>query len=190
MANDSSAALSTEYSWDQFLSELWKDAVVPFFKDKSLLGRVAKATVASTVGSVAGHLLDGAILVATGRRSRIGRMFGSMAGSTAGWFTPEILQMNWGQAASRLDENAWREVERKAAAKALRLELGKQLGLLELRPTATHEEFQSAYRRAAIRWHPDRCPGNREAVVRMAAINAARDEINKAYSRGELPLRG
>ena len=44
--------------------------------------------------------------------------------------------------------------------------------VLEVRPGASREEVQAAYRAAAKRWHPDRA-GSVEAQARMAQVNAA-----------------
>jgi DnaJ-class molecular chaperone len=46
-------------------------------------------------------------------------------------------------------------------------------GLLELPPTASEEDIRKAYRRLALRWHPDRNPGNPEAEERFKAISEA-----------------
>jgi curved DNA-binding protein CbpA len=45
--------------------------------------------------------------------------------------------------------------------------------LLNLVPDATDEDVRKAYRRLALRWHPDRNPGNPEAEERFKAISEA-----------------
>ncbi|MBM4283798.1 MAG: J domain-containing protein [Deltaproteobacteria bacterium] len=51
-------------------------------------------------------------------------------------------------------------------------------GILGLGLTATRQEIQAAYRRAARRWHPDRAPAGAEAEYR-----ARMQEVNAAYHR-------
>lgn len=45
--------------------------------------------------------------------------------------------------------------------------------ILELAPGATDEEIRRAYRRLALRWHPDRNPGEPEAEEHFKAISEA-----------------
>jgi curved DNA-binding protein CbpA len=47
--------------------------------------------------------------------------------------------------------------------------------VLEVDPSATTEEIRSAYRRAAMRWHPDRNAGSKESEEKFK-------EIARAYS--------
>jgi DnaJ-class molecular chaperone len=58
-------------------------------------------------------------------------------------------------------------------------------GLLELDPAATDEEIRRAYRRLALRWHPDRNPGNAEAEERFKAISEAYAVLVDPRKRGE-----
>jgi hypothetical protein len=51
--------------------------------------------------------------------------------------------------------------------------------VLGVRPGASREEVQAAYRAAAKRWHPDRA-GSFEAQVRMAEVNAAFELLRDA----------
>ena len=49
--------------------------------------------------------------------------------------------------------------------------------VLGLSPDASDEEVKKAYRRLAMKYHPDRNPGDEEAARKMQQINAAYDAI-------------
>ena len=49
--------------------------------------------------------------------------------------------------------------------------------VLGLSPDASDEEVKKTYRRLAMKYHPDRNPGNEEAARKMQEINAAYDQI-------------
>lgn len=57
-------------------------------------------------------------------------------------------------------------------------------GLLGIRPTATPEEIRSAYRKLALKYHPDRNPG-KEAEKRFKSIGQAYDILVDDRKRGE-----
>ena len=56
--------------------------------------------------------------------------------------------------------------------------------ILCIQPGATKEEIKSAYKRRALKWHPDHNLGQKEIATRkMQQINAARDELlSSTYS--------
>jgi molecular chaperone DnaJ len=68
--------------------------------------------------------------------------------------------------------------------------------VLEVSRTASDEEIKAAYRRLAMRWHPDRNNGSKESEEKFKALTEAYDVLrdpNKraAYERyGEAGLRG
>jgi len=57
--------------------------------------------------------------------------------------------------------------------------------LLEVRRDATADELKAAFRRAAIKHHPDRNPGDAEAQVRFAEINRAYQILADPEHRAE-----
>lgn len=60
--------------------------------------------------------------------------------------------------------------------------------LLGLAPGAAHTEVLAAYKRLALRWHPDRNPHNAaEAAEHFKAIRAAYDQINDWTFGGAVP---
>ncbi len=57
--------------------------------------------------------------------------------------------------------------------------------VMELSPEATEDEIRRAYRRLALRWHPDRNPGNAEAEERFKEISEAYAVLVDAGRRRE-----
>jgi len=55
--------------------------------------------------------------------------------------------------------------------------------LLEVTRTATDGELKSAYRKLAMKWHPDRNPGNKECETRFKEINEAYDVLKDEQKR-------
>ncbi len=56
-------------------------------------------------------------------------------------------------------------------------------GLLGVARNATPAEIKSAYRKLAMKYHPDRNPGNKEAEERFRAINAAYEALSDEKKR-------
>ena len=57
----------------------------------------------------------------------------------------------------------------------------KHYDILQVKPDSTVEEIQRAYRRLALRYHPDRNPSP-DAASQMAAINErAHSEITQQF---------
>jgi hypothetical protein len=60
--------------------------------------------------------------------------------------------------------------------------------VLQVDRDATPERVRSAYRKLAQKYHPDKMPGNANAVRAMAAINAAYEVLSDAHRRAEHDL--
>jgi len=60
--------------------------------------------------------------------------------------------------------------------------------VLQVERDAPPERVRAAYRRLAQKYHPDKLPGNANAVRAMAAINAAYDVLKDAQRRSEHDL--
>ena len=54
--------------------------------------------------------------------------------------------------------------------------------VLGVSPNASDEEIKKAYRSLAMKYHPDRNPGDQEAAKKMQQINAAYDQIKNPES--------
>ena len=55
--------------------------------------------------------------------------------------------------------------------------------LLEVTRTATDGELKSAYRKLAMKWHPDRNPGNKDCESKFKEINEAYDVLKDEQKR-------
>lgn len=60
--------------------------------------------------------------------------------------------------------------------------------VLQVERDAPPERVRAAYRKLAQKYHPDKMPGNANAVRAMAAINAAYDVLSDAHRRAEHDL--
>ena len=60
--------------------------------------------------------------------------------------------------------------------------------LLQVERDATPERVRAAYRKLAQKYHPDKMPGNTNAVRAMTAINAAYEVLSDAHRRAEHDL--
>ena len=60
--------------------------------------------------------------------------------------------------------------------------------VLQVERGASPERIRTAYRRLAHRYHPDKLPGNANAVRAMTAVNAAYEVLSDAQRRAEHDL--
>ncbi len=56
-------------------------------------------------------------------------------------------------------------------------------GLLGVARNATAAEIKSAYRKLAMKYHPDRNPGNKEAETKFRSINSAYEALSDDKKR-------
>jgi molecular chaperone DnaJ len=62
--------------------------------------------------------------------------------------------------------------------------------LLEVVPSATEEEIRSAYRKLALKYHPDRNPGNKDAEEKFRDITEAYTVLSDSSKRRSYDLGG
>jgi DnaJ family protein A protein 2 len=62
--------------------------------------------------------------------------------------------------------------------------------LLGVAPDASKEEIRKAYRKLALKFHPDKNPGNAEAAAKFAAINEAHDVLSDDDKRAMYDQHG
>jgi hypothetical protein len=60
--------------------------------------------------------------------------------------------------------------------------------VLQVERGASPERVRAAYRKLAQKYHPDKMPGNANAVRAMAALNAAYEVLSDAHRRSEHDL--
>eukprot|EP00188_Purpureofilum_apyrenoidigerum_P002886 Plantae.Rhodophyta-Purpureofilum_apyrenoidigerum.ctg2941.p1 GENE.Plantae.Rhodophyta-Purpureofilum_apyrenoidigerum.ctg2941~~Plantae.Rhodophyta-Purpureofilum_apyrenoidigerum.ctg2941.p1 ORF type:complete len:269 (-),score=74.89 Plantae.Rhodophyta-Purpureofilum_apyrenoidigerum.ctg2941:996-1802(-) len=60
---------------------------------------------------------------------------------------------------------------------------GDYYDILGLKPGASEKEVKSAYRKAALRWHPDKNPGNDAATEMFAKVYAAYEVLTNSELR-------
>jgi len=60
--------------------------------------------------------------------------------------------------------------------------------VLQVEREASPERVRAAYRKLAQKYHPDKMPGNANAVRAMAAINAAYEVLSDSHRRAEHDL--
>lgn len=62
--------------------------------------------------------------------------------------------------------------------------------ILGVQKTATQDEIKSAYRRLAMKYHPDRNPGDQTAEAKFKDINAAYDVLGDETKRRQYDQQG
>jgi len=61
--------------------------------------------------------------------------------------------------------------------------------ILEVSENATQDEIKKSYRKLSLKWHPDKNPGNFEAVDKFQKINEAYETLEDEQKRREYDMR-
>jgi curved DNA-binding protein CbpA len=70
-----------------------------------------------------------------------------------------------------------------------KINLENHYDLLEVNSSATHDEIKQAYKKMALKYHPDRHPGNEEAVTeKMKTIIGANEVLTNPVKRQQYDL--
>lgn len=86
------------------------------------------------------------------------------------------------------DTFAGREPDEAMKIVAMAQSMPTYYDVLQVERDATPERVRAAYRKLAQKYHPDKMPGNVNAVRAMTALNAAYEVLSDAHRRAEHDL--
>lgn len=170
-----------------FFERVWRDDVRPLLAGRQNATRRRLASWGGQTAAATGALLDGAFRL----RGRPFTRSLTVLGATLGALLPDAWDWNWWK--SELDPQTRARVSQRIRSAAEQLSEDAALALLDLDPDASAEQLRSAWRAAALRWHPDKAPSveqQREYQLRFMAYQAAYRRLQAAYAAGDLPRSG
>ena len=105
MVEDPRLVAHQSYTLDELLIDVWQDGIRPILLSKSMGSRAVKASIGALIGMVTGLVIDGLVKFVIGKETKMGTTLGGMSGGAAGWFAPELSEMDWSQVMGALNRD-------------------------------------------------------------------------------------
>ncbi len=178
-------ARRADEAFRRFLQRCWQHDVAPLLRDRQAETRRKTARSGGRWAALTGLAVDSLLHLK-------GRPFSralAVLGSSAGALLPDLWDWSWLRAAS---VEARDFTEQQVVAAAGRLADDEALGLFGLSGDATEDDLRAAWRRIALRWHPDKAPdeaGRIEYHLRFVAYQNAHARLCEAFETQRLPRR-
>jgi hypothetical protein len=168
----------------RFLQRTWQSDIAPLLRGRLAAQRRVAARTGGKAGAAAGMALDRLL----GLRGKPFTRALTVFGGSTGALLPDVWDWSWLRSmASAADRAA---VHEHISRQAGHLSVAEALALFDLPATATLAEVKSAWRTAALRWHPDRAHGTDEQAeyhLRFVTYQAAYERLVLAFESGGDP---